>query len=328
MKIDRKGFLKLAGAAGASVLGSGTLMKATKALAEEAPVKGPYDGGEWVASCCNMCGGQTGILCQVVDGRLVRIKPNNHNPNGFSNISDDFFDNAAKEGAVICPKGNAGIMALYDPDRLKTPLRRTNPEKGIGVDPRWKAISWEEAYGEIVSRLKSLRETEEAHKLLWFSEDHSFTHPQGDFCKLYGTPNYNMHSNLCDVGRKASFKILMGDERPLIDAMNTKYMLIFGWNPLSATKFSHLPRIITRGIEQGAKLVVVDPNFSYTASKAHEWVPIRPGTDGALALALAHVILRDNLQDQTFIDKWTVGFGEFKEYVKDVRVKNLVVPLL
>ncbi|MBI4352460.1 MAG: molybdopterin-dependent oxidoreductase [Candidatus Omnitrophica bacterium] len=316
MKLDRREFLKLAGLTSAAALG-GRVLRPVTASAKEALIRGPYDGGEWVASCCNMCGGQTGILCQVVDGRLVRIKPNDHNPNGFSNVSGDFFDNAAKEGAVICPKGNAGIMALYDPDRLKTPLRRTNPEKGMGVDPRWKAISWEEAYGEIASRLKSLREANEAHKLLWFSEDHSFTHPQGDFCKLYGTPNYNMHSNLCDVGRKASFKILMGDERPLIDALNSKYMLIFGWNPLSATKWAHLPRIITRGIERGARLVIVDPHLSYTASKAQEWVPIRPGTDGALALAMAHVILRDGLQDQAFVDAWVTGFDSFREYVKD-----------
>jgi thiosulfate reductase/polysulfide reductase chain A len=126
-----------------------------------------------------------------------------------------------------------------------------------------------------------------------------------------------MHSNLCDVGRKASFKILMGDERPLLDAINSKYMLIFGWNPLSATKWSHLPRIFTRGIERGARLVVVDPNLSYTASKAHEWVPLRPGTDGALALAMAHVILRDGLQDQAFIDEWVSGFDRFKEYAGD-----------
>lgn len=298
------------------MLGSGAL-RPIAALAKGELARGPYDGGTWIPSCCAMCGGQTGILCQVVDGRLVRIKPNDDNPNGFSNISDDFFANATKEGAVMCPKGNAGIMALYDPDRLKVPLRRTNPQKGIGVDPRWKVISWDEAYNEIVAKLKALREAGEAHKLLWFSEDHSFTHIQDDFCKLFGTPNYNMHSNVCDVGRKASFKILMGDERPLIDCINSKYMLIFGWNPLSATKWAHLPRIFTKGVERGARLVVVDPNLSYTASKAHEWVPIRPGTDGALALAMAHVILRDGLQDQAFIDEWVSGFEQFKEYVKD-----------
>lgn len=315
-EVLRRDFLKWAGLAGAGLLGA-RLLKPVSPLASTTLAQGPYKGGEWVPTCCNMCGGQTGILCQVVDGRVVRIKPNSDNPNGFSNVSDDFFANAKKEGAVICPKGNAGVMALYDPDRVKQPLRRTNPLKGVGVDPKWKVISWEEAYSEIADRLQKLHDAGEAHKLLWFSEDHSFTHIQADFCKLFGTPNYSMHSNTCDVGRKASFNILMGDERPLIDAIHSKYILLFGWNPLSATKFSHLPRIIMRGVENGARLVIVDPHLSYSASKAHEWVPIKPATDGALALAMAHVIIQEGLQDQAFIDEWVTGFDLFKEYVKD-----------
>lgn len=314
--MNRRDFLKVASVTGAAVLGSPALRPIT-AFSKEELARGPYDGGTWIPSLCKMCGGNTGILCQVVEGRLVRIKPNHHNPIGFSNISTDFFVNAPKEGAVICPKGNAGIMALYDPDRLKRPLRRTNSEKGIGVDPRWKEISWDEALAEIAGRLKALRDGGEAHKLIWITEDASFVDMQQDFCRLFGTPNFGMHSNLCDTGRKASFKMVVGDERPLMDALQSKYMLVFGWNPVSATKWSHLPRIITRGIEHGARLVVVDPNLSYTASKAHEWVPIRPGTDGALALAMGHVILRDGLYDRVFVERWTTGFDEYAAYVED-----------
>src|SRR3989338_182141 len=174
MELDRRDFLKLAGVTSASLGSLSSFLQNASAATEVAQSGGVLAQGQWIASCCNMCGGQTGIMCQVLDGRVVRIKPNDHNPNGFSNISDDFFANAATEGAVMCPKGNAGIMALYDPDRLKQPLRRTNPSKGIGVDPQWKAISWDEAYDEIVSKLKSLRDAGEAHKLLWFSEDHCF----------------------------------------------------------------------------------------------------------------------------------------------------------
>jgi thiosulfate reductase/polysulfide reductase chain A len=314
LKQSRRVFLKYAGMAGATMCVPFGLGRSALAAAE-APQN--YEKAQRIYSCCNMCGGQSGIECLVSGGRVISIRPNDHNPNGFSNISTDFFANANKEGAVICPKGNAGIMTLYDPDRIRKPLRRTNPRKGIGVDPKWKEISWEEAYSEIASRLKKLRDDGEAQKLLWFSEDHSFTHPQGDFCKLYGTPNYSNHSNLCDTARKASFKMVMGDERPLMDAIQSKYILLFGWNPLSATKWSHLPRIVTRARQNGAKLVVVDPNFSYTANKADEWVPIRPSTDGALALAMAHVIIRDKLYDDLFVKEWTVGFKEFSDYVKD-----------
>lgn len=313
--LTRREFIKLSGATAGVSTGIGRL--ASRALASVKESELEEVKSEWIPSCCNMCGGQSGIICRVVNGKLVKIEPNPYNPNNFSNISTDFFANVEKEGTCICPKGNAGVATLYDPDRIKTPLRRTNPKKGVGIDPGFKEISWEEAYNEIVKRLKELRDNGEAHKLLWFSEDHSFTHIQGDFCELFGTPNYSMHSNLCDTARKASFKMAMGDDRPLMDSLQSKYILLFGWNPLSATKWSHLPRIITRGIENGAKMVVVDPYLSYTANKAQEWIPIRPGTDGAMALAMGHVIIRDKLYDEAFIKEWTVGFSEYAEYVKD-----------
>ncbi|MGC8888159.1 MAG: molybdopterin-containing oxidoreductase family protein [Verrucomicrobiia bacterium] len=208
-------------------------------------------------------------------------------------------------------------MALYDPDRIKKPLKRKNPEKGLDVDPQWEEISWDQALTEISAKLKKLRDNNEAHKLLWMSEDHSFTHIQADFCKLFGTPNYYMHSNLCDVARKASFKTVMGDERPLADFIHSKYILLFGWNPTSAIKWVYLPRILTRAVERGARLVVVDPYLSDTAAKGHDWLAIRPGTDGALALALAHCIICDGLYDKDFVENWTVGFDKYAEYVKD-----------
>ena len=314
-KITRKEFLKLAGVTAGAVTTAGKLASIAQAAVKEselAQVK-----SEWIPSCCNMCGGQSGIMCRVVDGKLVKIDPNPYNPNNFSNISTDFFANVEKEGTCICPKGNAGIATLYDKDRLQKPLRRANPKKGIGIDPGFEEISWDEAYSEIVKRLKQLRDNGEAHKLLWFSEDHSFTHIQGDFCGLFGTPNYSMHSNLCDTARKASFRMVIGDDRPLMDSLQSKYILLFGWNPLSATKWSHLPRIITRGIENGAKMVVVDPYLSYTANKAQEWIPIRPSTDGSMALAMGNVIIRDKLYDETFIKGWTAGFEQYADYVKD-----------
>jgi len=314
-KMTRKDFLKLSGVAVGAASGVSGLAATAQAAVKESELE--QVKSETIYSSCHMCGGGSGIACRVVNDRLVKINPNPYNPINFSNISTDFFANVGKEGTCICPKGNAGIATLYDKDRLQKPLRRTNPNKGIGVDPGFKEISWEEAYTEIVARLKKLRDNGQAHKLLGFTEDASFTNIQDDFYKLFGTPNFSMHSNLCDTARKASFKMAMGDERPLMDAVQSKYILLFGWNPLSATKWSHLPRIITRGIENGAKMVVVDPYLSYTASKAQEWIPIRPGTDGAMALAMAHVIITQSLYDKDFVKDWTVGFEQFAEYVSD-----------
>lgn len=328
-KIARRRLFKLGGgaaagvAAAAAVSGAGTRSSERPLHANAAGLeKWGRQAGTWIPSACNMCGGQCGINVHVVDGIVEKIEPNHWNPNNYTNISSDWFDGytdevGCKEGAVICPKGNAGIMALYDPERVKTPLKRTNPDKSIGADPKWQEISWDQALDEIAAKMKALRDANEAHKLLWFSEDHAFTHPQQDFCTLFGTPNYSNHSNLCDVSRKASFTLAVGHDRPLADFIQSKYIMLFGWNPTSAIKWVHLPRIITRAIERGAKMVVVDPYLSDTAAKAQEWVPIRPGTDGAFALALAHVIIRDNLYDKEFVENWTVGFDQFAEYVKD-----------
>jgi len=328
-KLNRRNLLKIgAGAAavaagGAVVSGVGTRSGEHALAANEASVAHwGRSAGQWTPSCCMMCGGQSGILVHVVDGIVDKIEPNPWNPNNYSNISSDFFDgyteeHGCKDGAAICPKGNAAPMALYDPDRVKTPLKRTNPDKSIGADPRWQAISSEQALTEITAKLKTLRDAGEAHKLLWFSEDASFTQIQTDFCNLYGTPNFLQHTNLCDVARKASFTTVVGYDRPLADLLQSKYILLFGWNPTSAIKWVYLPRILTRGIENGARLVIVDPYLSDTAVKAHEHVAIRPGTDGALALALAHVIIRDSLFDKAFVSDWTVGFDEYSALVSD-----------
>jgi thiosulfate reductase/polysulfide reductase chain A len=329
-KMGRRKFLKVAGAtagvaaAGAGATGCTSVGSNEHTIATNAAGESQWgrEAGEWIPSCCNMCGGQSGILVHVVNGVVDKIEPNHWNPNNCANISTDFFEGYTeefgfREGGALCPKGNAGILQLYDPDRVKRPLKRTNPDKSVGADPRWQEISWDQALDEIAARLSKLRAAGEAHKLLWFSEDHSFTHIQDDFCKLFGTPNYSNHSNLCDTARKASFRAVAGDERPLADFIQSKYILLFGWNPTSAIKWVHLPRIITRAIERGARMVVVDPYLSDTAAKAQEWVSIRPGTDGAMALAMGHVIIRDGLYDREFVANWCVGFNEYAAYVRD-----------
>jgi thiosulfate reductase/polysulfide reductase chain A len=328
--LGRRRFLKAAGATatvatvGAVTSACTTVGSTEHAIAANAAGAKEWgrEAGTWIPSCCNMCGGQSGILAHVVNGVVEKIEPNHWNPNNYANISSDFFQGYTEEygcaeGGVLCPKGNAGIVQLYDPDRVQRPLKRTNPDKSVGADPRWQAISWGQALDEIAGRMKALRDSGEAHKLVWFSEDHSFTHIQQDFCKLYGTPNYSNHSNLCDVSRKASFKTVLGHDRPLADFAQSKYIVLFGWNPTSAIKWVHLPRIITRAVEKGARLVVVDPYLSDTAVKAHEWLAVRPATDGALALAMGHVIVRDGLWDKAFVAQWTAGFEEYAEYVKD-----------
>jgi thiosulfate reductase/polysulfide reductase chain A len=269
-------------------------------------------GDAWLNTTCHMCGGSTGIKVHVVDGRVRKIEPNAFNPIGVANVSTD-YEAFKGLGGRMCPKGNSASRALYDPDRIKTPMKRVGPRGG----GKWKAISWDEALEEVSANLLKVREQHGPEALFWCTEDASFTDLQGDFNMLYGSPNYSMHSNTCDVARKVSFKLVMGDDRPLADFANTKYALVFGWNLLGATKWSHLPHIWNLGRSRGAKMVYVDPYYNQTAARSDEWVPIRPGTDGAFALALGHEIVKNGWHDEAFIREYTTGFDKYLELVKD-----------
>jgi thiosulfate reductase/polysulfide reductase chain A len=312
-KFSRRAFLKWASALAGAAMASGLVWDGKLGLFREATAKEKTSGnGTWVYSTCQMCGGTTGIKVHVVNGKVVKIEPNEFNPIGVANVSTDYAL-LKPQGGRMCPKGNSAVRALYDPDRLKTPMKRIGP-KGSG---KWKAISWEEALDDVAKNLLRIRDQYGPESLFWCTEDSSFTDMQADFNLLYGSPNFSMHSNLCDVARKASFKLVMGDDRPLADFANTKYALVFGWNLLGATKWSLLPAIWNLGRARGAKMVYVDPFYNQTAAKADEWVAIRPGTDGAFALALGHEIVKNGWQDDEFIKNYTVGFDKYVELVKD-----------
>ncbi len=110
--------------------------------------------GTWVPTCCNMCGGTTGIMARVDNGRVTKIEPNPNNPIGVCNISSD-YTNLKSTGARMCPKGNAGMMTLYDPDRLQVPLKR----KGARGAGGWEQISYQQAVSEIAARLAEIKPT-------------------------------------------------------------------------------------------------------------------------------------------------------------------------
>lgn len=318
VKIGRRDFLRLSGIVGAATgMGLGGFLRLKPGEVQAALAASE----DWTPTTCMMCGGTTGVLAHVVDGRVIKIEPNSHNPAGVANISTDFaylrdHENTLGKAARMCPKGNAAIMSLYDPDRVKKPLKRSGA-RGAG---QWQEISYEQAVSEIAAKLAELRASG-PEKLLWFTEDNNFTAIQETFCNGYDTPNFLLHSNLCDVARKFGFERTLGHGRPLPDLKNTKYMLIFGWNPLGAMKWALLPRILLDGLANGAKLVLVDPRYSETAAKASDfrgrWLPIRPGTDGALALALANVIIRRGIYDAKFVGQWTIGFDQYAAFVAD-----------
>ncbi len=322
VRITRRDLLKWSsiaagGAAVASVLPS-ALFSISRAQAAEFT---GYRGGSWTPSCCNMCGGQCGIDVYVEDGLVRKIEPQGGrtpvvlNPNTVANNSQNFVTaSAAGDIGRICCKGNSGIKSLYDPERLQTPMRRVGPRGSDLFEP----ITWEEAIEESARRLVSIRSRWGARSMVWFGEDHSFTHIQSDFCKAYGSPNYSNHANICDTSRKASFKSTIGDERPLADMENSDTLLVFGWNFLSAIKWIHLASIFARARMSNPNFhfIYVDPVHNTTASKANTWVAPRPGTDGALALALCkRIIDAPGAVNTTFMSSYALGYDEFARYL-------------
>ncbi|MBI2894004.1 MAG: molybdopterin-dependent oxidoreductase [Deltaproteobacteria bacterium] len=279
-----------------------------------------YASGTWVPSCCNMCGGQCGVAAYVEDGRVRKIEPQGGlealtpNPNNIANVSDS-YQAAVADGDLgrLCCKGNSAIKSLYDPDRIQTPLRRVG-ERGSG---QFEPITWEEAIEEVAMNLALIRARYGARSLVWFAEDHSFNHPQVELCKAYGTPNFSNHSNLCDTARKAHYKSTLGNDRPLPDMESTDLLFVWGWNFLSALKWVHLAPIFTRArmSNPNFQFIYVDPVFNVTAGKADRWVPIRPGTDGALALALCKHLVDAGAVDTAFRDAYTLGYAEFVAYL-------------
>jgi anaerobic selenocysteine-containing dehydrogenase len=308
LTIDRRTFLKVSALSGAA-LGAGKILgpldtQAAQPLAQKNP--GVLEE-KWVATSCLNCQARCAIRVRVVNGKAVKITGNPQ-----SKVSD----------GEICPRGHIGLQVLYDPERISTPLKRTNNQKGDGVDPKWVSITWDQALGEITDRLNKLREKGDPNKLLLFyglnqisSQDMIFR-----FSEAYGTPNLISGDGLEGETEKSGNWMADGHyASTAYDLDQTNYILGFGADLLESAKpLSRYLRKwgkIRREKPNRTKIVVINPRYSVTAAKADEWVPINPGTDGALAMALAYVIISEELYDRGFVRDWSAGFEAYKRLV-------------
>jgi molybdopterin-containing oxidoreductase family molybdopterin binding subunit len=225
----------------------------------------------------------------------------------------------------MCGKGNAGLIDLYNPNRLTKPLRRTNPEKGIGVDPGWEEITYEEALDIIVEKMAKIRKEDPRKLLLSVFDSQSFGQIGRPWFAAFGTPNITAGpaGYYCGNGYHNVTLVAHGTFFAEPDYKYCNYLLLIGssngfvvgTNPMGLTKMTADAR------RRGMKLVVVDPVCHHSGSKADEWIPIRPGTDAAFALGLLNVMLNDHgFYDREFLQKYSngpylVGSDEF--YVRD-----------
>ncbi len=310
--ISRRAFLKLA-ALVAAVAALGRLIK-RPALSSIVPAD-DFPEGEGVlteahpATSCLNCATRCATRVRVVNGRAVKITGN-----PLSRVT---------EGAN-CPRAQVGLQVLYDPARVTTPLKRTNPAKGRDIDPGWTPISWEEALAEVSDYLKDLRDSGGPHRLAIFTGLNTVSDEDilQRFARAYGTPNLVTADGLDGEADKAGEWCADGHfTRSAYDLERTNYILAFGAGILES--YEPLARglrmwgKIRRERPDRARVVVVDPRYSVTALRADRWLPVNPGTDGALAMALAHVIIRENLYDAAFVSQYTHGFDNYRDLVLD-----------
>jgi len=295
MKLTRRQFLQASGAAaGLLIVGCTTLPLTSAMVVRPARAAGPAKG-EWVATACQGCTQWCAIQIFVEDGRAVRVRGN---PLSKTNHG------------YVCPRGHLIPQQTYDPDRIKVPMKRTNPAKGRGIDPKFVPISWDEALDTVADKMLELRKNGEAHKLTYMRGRYSPTSTDllyGTLPKIFGTTNYYSHSAICAEAEKMGPGLTQGffGYRDY-DLANTNCLVAWGNDPLASNRM--VPNTINRFGEILARgtVIAVDPRLSNVAAKAHEWLPIKAGTDGALAGAIAHVMLTEGLWNREFV-------GDFKE---------------
>jgi molybdopterin-containing oxidoreductase family molybdopterin binding subunit len=250
----------------------------------------------WIPSACGQCYNQCSIRAHRVDGTLVKIEGNPESPIGRGRL---------------CPRGLAGIQLLYDPHRLNRPLRRTNPTKAIGANPRWQEISWEEALGEIERRLAKIR-AEDPRKLFFSGTVVSLAplmHVLATFMPAFGSPNaFISDGHHCGNAEHILARTLHASVTTNPDAQHCNYLLLFGCQAGLGTYYAltTMAQDVADARARGMKLVVVDPYLSNAAEKADRWVPIRPGTDGALACAMLSLLLNEyRIFDAAYLEHHT-----------------------
>ncbi len=292
-KISRRKFLQLSGA-----------FAATTAITN--PCRILYalsrDGSEKTAnkireafSACDMCFNKCGLIAQVENGVIRKLDPN---------------PKFLKSRGMLCARGNSGVKQLYDPDRLKYPLLR----KGARGEGKWQRLTWDEALDHAAEQLERIGKQYTRCGFLFMAGtdmQSTFVH---QFAEAYGSYNVISHESNCLLSRNRAFLDTYG-VMPTPDVLNCKYVIMPGANRFESLVTPDSMDLMIAGTNK-AKLIVLDPRFTKTAAHADEWYPIKPGTDMAFFLAIAHIIIKEELYDKAFIKDKTFGFEELREHVK------------
>ncbi len=253
-------------------------------------------------SACRMCHGGCGALVHVEAGEVVKVTGDPESP--------------VSKGRM-CPKGLASIEHLYNPNRLKYPLKRVG-KRGEG---KWERISWDEALDTIADHITATKEKYgiEAVAVGTGTGRHHFRHVCR-FAHALGTPNWcEPGLAQCFIPRiHASFMTYGGF--PVCDYygdVNPACVLVWGHNPIVSGSDGEIQFRAKDCIKKGTRLIVVDPRRTQLAEQAEIWLQLRPGTDDALALSMINVIITEKIYDNAFVEEWTMGFNRLAERVRD-----------
>lgn len=290
MSVSRRNLLKWTGA----LAGAPTLGAFDRFFQPAAPLAA---GQKELITCCGICSPACGMKATVKDGVLTFLE----------GLPGDIHG----EGH-LCGKGAAGAGFLYDADRLKYPMKRTNPKKGFDEDPGWVRITWQEALDTIATKFKGYLEQYGAESLLFV------TLPAPDlwmrFMNSIGAVNRVDHIDVCFLTDRVIQKYTTGGKTFCNDFENSKYILLFGWDMVAKAKVVYANGVL-KAKDKGAKVVHFSPNFTKTSAVADEWHAVRPGSDLAIALAMINVIVSENLYNRDFVESYT-NFSNFENEIR------------
>ena len=291
LTMTRRSFTELAAVVGtAAAFGVGA--NPARALAESAQQEDGGQGVKKIRSCCRGCGKvECGVWVYVQDGKVIRTEGDESCFNTMGNH---------------CSKGQASIQAAYHPDRIKYPMKRTNP-KGDD-DPGWVRISWDEAYQAIADNIMQIREKYGAESLFtWCGTGRQWCMQSdaGMALELFGTPNIVAAYQVCKGPRHFSSRLDNVQAYSWSEVINhsTKYVQ-WATDP-SVSNYDDSSRLVTDVARQADAFIVVDPRMTNLGRTAKYWLNLRPGTDNAMALGWCHIILEHDLVDWQFVKRWS-----------------------
>lgn len=284
--VTRRDFLKIGGAAaGALALGQFVPPRVARAASALGTLDANGDG--YIPTLCEMCVWRCGVLAKVEEGRIVKLEGNPDHPHSRGKL---------------CARGQSGLMNTYDPDRVLTPLVRVG-KRGEG---RFRKASWDEALDIVAKSMLKIKD-QYGPEAMVFSSTHNLSQVQFEnLLNGFGSPNYGTQRSLCFNAMVTAFLLTYGVEEPSRKYDDVQFVLLTGRNLMEAISTSETNQLVD-AIARGAKVVYLDPRFTKTASKAAEWIPIRPGTDAAFLLAMINVIVTNELADCEFVKKYVVG---------------------